>query len=130
MKLLQALIIAGVLVGCGSSDPTSPLDPFSPEISSVVDNFQLQASNVADVTATVEYSWENTGTVANVDHSTTTSAGAATLVILDASDAVVYDATLEPSNNETTESGTSGTWTIRLVLADYDGTLNFRAQKP
>lgn len=128
MKILKLLAVCGLLVGCGS-DPTAPLAAFEPEVSNAVDNFALQATDVTDVGATIVYSWSNTGTVASVDHSTTVSNGSATLVIEDASGAVVYNAPLEASLNEATLDGQSGTWTIRLILDGYDGTLNFRVQK-
>ncbi|MDH3298369.1 MAG: hypothetical protein OEM96_08870 [Gemmatimonadota bacterium] len=128
MKAMRTLLLAGLLVGCGS-DATSPLDAFQPEISNVVDNFQLQASDVVDVAGILEYSWTNTGTVATVDHSTTVSAGSVRVIIEDAAGSVVYDAALEASKNEATGTGQSGDWTIRLILVDYDGTLNFRVQK-
>lgn len=128
MRIVPAVVIACALVGC-SSNPASPLDPFSPEITNATDNFELQATDVVDASGTLDYPWTNTGTVATIDHSTTTSAGSATLIVFDADGTIVYDAALSPSNNATTGSGTAGTWTIRLVLADYDGTLNFRAQK-
>jgi len=128
MKPLKVLLIVGLLVGCGS-DTTAPLANFEPEVSNVVDNFALQASDVTDVAATLVYSWDNTGTVASVDHSTTVSGGSATLVIEDASGTVVYNAPLEASMNEATLDGQTGIWTIRLVLVGYDGTLNFRVQK-
>ena len=122
------LVVCGLLVGCGS-DTTAPLATFEPEVSNVVDNFALQASDVTDVGATLVYTWNNTGTVASVDHSTTVSGGSATLVILDDSGTEVYNAPLEASLNEATLEGQTGTWTIRLVLVGYDGTLNFRVQK-
>lgn len=130
MKHLSVLIIAAMMVGCGGSNPASPLDPFSPEIINGVDSFELQATNVTDVTATVDYAWENTGTSANIDQSTTTASGTATLVMWDASGSEVYNAPLATSGSVSTSAGSSGTWTIRLILGNYDGTLNFRAQKP
>lgn len=128
MRGVRMLVVCGLLVGCGS-DTTAPLATFEPEVSNVVDNFALQASDVTDVGATLVYTWNNTGTVASVDHSTTVSGGSATLVILDDSGTEVYNAPLEASLNEATLEGQTGTWTIRLVLVGYDGTLNFRVQK-
>ena len=125
---MKVLLIVGLLVGCGS-DTTAPLANFEPEVSNVVDNFALQASDVTDVGATLVDTWKKTGTVASGDHSTTVSGGSATLVILDDSGTIVYNATLEASLNEATLDGQTGTWTIRLVLVGYDGTLNFRVQK-
>jgi len=124
--ILVAVLIA--LSGCGS-DPTDPLAQFEPQVTNSTDSFQLQASNVTDVGTTLQYSWENTGTQASVDHSTTTVGGVAGLVIKDASGATVYEQGLTPSLNEDTSSGSTGTWTIRVVLNAYSGTLNFRVQK-
>jgi len=129
MKSLKALVIVSILVGCGSN-PSAPLDAFSPEITNAVDNFQLQATDVVDVTTVANYAWENTGTSANIDQSTITSSGTASLVILDDSGTEVYNAPLDPSGSVSSGAGTSGTWTIRLILGAYDGTLNFRVQKP
>lgn len=126
----KALILAMLLMSsaCGS-DPTDPLAEFEPEVNNATDSFQLQASDVTDVGATMQYTWENTGSLASVDHSTTTAAGGAGLVIRDADGTIVYDQALAPSLNEDTSSGTAGMWTITLGLSDYTGTLNFRVQK-
>jgi hypothetical protein len=96
----------------------------------VADSLQLQASDVRSVTATLTYKWRNTGTVANVNHSTITTAGTARLVVRSADGTLVYDKTLVPSLNEQTAGGVAGEWTARLVLTGYSGTLNFRLQKP
>ncbi|MBL8988616.1 MAG: hypothetical protein JNJ80_20245 [Gemmatimonadetes bacterium] len=119
------LLVASLLVG-GCSDP---LGPFEPEITNATDNFQLQANGVVGLSSTLTYSWANTGTRATVNHSTTTTAGTAELVIRDAAGTIVYDKDLVPSLNEATASGTAGTWTLQLRMTTYSGTLNFRVQK-
>ena len=125
-----ALLVVGLMVfsACGS-DPTDPLAGFEPQVTNATDNFQLQATDVADVGTIVQYSWENTGAQASVDHSTTTAGGAAALVIRDADGTVVYEQGLAPSLNEDTSSGSAGTWTISVALTEYSGTINFRVQK-
>jgi hypothetical protein len=125
-RITPVIVLLGLLLGAGCSDP---LGPFEPEITNATDNFQLQATGVTAVTATLSYSWVNTGTRATINHSTTTAAGTAQLTIRDAAGTVVYDKGLVPSLNEPTSSGTVGTWTLQLRLTDYSGTLNFRAQK-
>ena len=105
------------------------LAPFQPQVTSATDNFQLQATGVQKRSATLNYSWENTGTRAKINHSTTTSLGTARLIITDAGGTQMYEKTLLPSLSDTTAIGTSGTWGIRLVLSNYSGTLNFRVQK-
>jgi hypothetical protein len=114
------------LAGCSDD----ALAPFQPEITNATDSFQLQATGVSNVTATLTYAWRNTGTVANVNHSTTTAAGSARVVIRASNGSQVYDKALVPSLNEQTNTGVSGDWRIQLVLANYSGTLNFRVQKP
>lgn len=123
---LRHLALASVFALAGCSDP---LAPFQPEVSNATDSFGMQATGVTGLTTTRSYSWSNTGTRATVNHSTTTSAGSVQLTILDGAGTVVYDRALAPSLNEPTQSGTAGTWTVRLRMTDYSGTLNFRAQK-
>ena len=129
MKLRTSVMISVLFLGACGGETTAPLAPFEPQISNTADNFQLQASNVLDVGSTLDYSWENTGTQASVDHSTTLTAGSARVIVKDANGTTVYDADLLPSKNEQTAIGASGTWTISLVLSNYSGTLNFRVQK-
>lgn len=121
------LIMAAVLMVSQCSD--NSLAPFQPEITNAPDNFQLQATNVKNRTTTLTYTWSNSGARASVDHSTTTSAGSAQLVIEETGGATVYDHSLVPSLTDTTSTGSTGAWKIRLILDHYSGTLNFRVQK-
>ena len=130
MSLLRRSVLItflGLLLGGCSDDP---LAPFEPEINNATDSFQFQATGVSDVTTTLTYAWRNTGTLANVNHSTTTTSGQARLVIRTAGGTVVYDKQLQPSLNEPTTAGVSGDWRIDVILTNYTGTLNFRVQKP
>jgi len=126
MAAIPLIIICMLTISRCADDP---LAPFQPEVTSVTDNFQLQATGVKGRSATLNYSWENTGTQAKINHSTTTTIGTARLIIMDADGISVYEETLVPSLTDTTTVGTSGTWKIRLVLNNYSGTLNFRVQK-
>jgi hypothetical protein len=129
MKKAGLLVAALMVLSACGSDPTDPLADFQPQVNNATDSFQLQATDVTDVGAILQYSWENTGVQASVDHSTTTAGGGAALVIKDANGATVYDNGLAPSLNEDTSSGTAGTWTLAVALTNYSGTLNFRVQK-
>lgn len=129
MKRMAALFAALMIASGCNDETTAPLAPFEPQVTNAADNFQLQATDVTDVGTTLQYSWENTGTQASVDHSTTTASGTAQVVIRDASGVIVYNQGLVPSLNEDTSSGSSGTWRISLMLSEYSGTLNFRVQK-
>ncbi|MHB8838688.1 MAG: hypothetical protein ACYC7F_07020 [Gemmatimonadaceae bacterium] len=123
MALAAALVLA---LGACAGDS---LSPFEPQINSATDNFQLQATNVTNVSSTRTYAWVNTGTRASVNHSTVTSAGSTLVVIKDATGAVVYSSALSASLNEATIAGQPGNWSIQLTLTGYSGTLNFRVQK-
>jgi hypothetical protein len=118
-------VLTGVLAGCKNDS----LAPFEPQIGNIQDSFQLQATNVSNVSATLVYSWKNSGTRATINHSTTTTAGSTMLVIKDSIGTTVYSKALSPSLNEPTSAGVAGTWSITLTLTNYSGTLNFRAQK-
>jgi len=114
-----------VAVACNDS-----LAPFQPEIANLPDNFQLQATNVKAVTNTFEYTWQNSGTTANVNQATTVAAGTAQLTILDSQGTQVYTRDLAENGTFQTTPGTTGAWKIRMALTNYSGTLNFRAQRP
>lgn len=126
LRSLGLLVFVATVAGACSDNP---LEPFQPEITNATDNFQLQATAVTGVTSTETYSWNNTGTRATVNHSTTITAGSAQLTIRDGTGTVVYTRALVPSLNEATSTGTAGTWTIVLTMTSYSGTLNFRVQK-
>lgn len=118
----------GIMAGCG--DDNNTLSPqFQPEIMNNPDNFQFQATGVTNVTQTLNYSWTNTGTAANVDQSCAIAQGGATVQIRDSQGTLVYTRTLADGGTYATSTGVAGTWTIRVILNDLDGTLNFRAQK-
>ena len=122
------LLALALLLGAAACSD-DPLAPFQPEVSNVPDTFQLQATGVTNRSATLNYTWSNTGTMGTVNHSTTTTAGSARVIIHDSAGALVYDETLVPSLNENTLAGATGNWTIQLILSNYSGTLNFRVQK-
>jgi hypothetical protein len=118
-------ILIGVLGGCKNDS----LAPFQPEIGNIQDSFNLQATNVSNVSTTLVYAWNNSGTRASINHSTTTTAGSTLLVIKDSIGTTVYSKALAPSLNEPTSVGIAGPWSITLTLTNYSGTLNVRAQK-
>ncbi|MDX1395227.1 MAG: hypothetical protein R3195_12595 [Gemmatimonadota bacterium] len=126
-RTIRALTL---LVLTASACTDDPLGPFQPEVTNAPDSFQLQATDVTGVTSTLTYTWSNSGIVANVDHSTTTTDGTARLIVRASDGTQVYDEELVASRNEPTEAGPAGDWTIQLVLTRYSGTLNFRLQTP
>lgn len=126
---LIAVVILLATVGCSRRQSLNN-PAFQPQITNQTDNFALQATNVTNVTQTLQYPWQNTGTSANVNQATVLTAGTATLTILDAAQQQVYTNSLTANGTFPTTTGTTGNWTIRLVLSGVSGTLNFRVQKP
>jgi len=126
-RLAAALLLVGV-AACDSGNVIGPEN--EPEVTNVADNFQWQVSNLSNVTQTLTYTWQNTGTVANVDQATSPSGGSATLTIRDADGTQVYGRGLSENGTFQTDTGPSGSWTIVVELSGADGTFNFRVQKP
>ena len=124
--MMVGILLAGSVSACGDD----PLAPFEPEVANLTDSFQLQATDVTGITTTVQYSWQNTGTTANVNQASVKNAGTAVLTISDASGTQVYSQDLAANGTFQTSAGTTGGWTVRVVLNDFSGTLNFRAEKP
>ncbi len=124
-RRLAPAFVALALAACG--DDT--LAPFQPEIGNSADTFQFQVTALTNVTTTVEYPWQNTGTSANVNQSTSLTAGAASVTITDASGATVYSKALTDNGTFQTSAGQAGSWRIRVVLQGASGAVNFRVQK-
>lgn len=119
---------AGLVVGCSSGNVIGPNN--QPEVTNLTDSFQFQATGLDNITQTLSYTWQNTGTVANVDQSGTLTGGSATLVIRDAAATQVYSRNLGETGTFATTTGTQGAWSVQVVLTNASGTVNFRAQKP
>jgi len=124
---LLALVVLAGLVACSDS-PTSP--GVQPQITNLTDDFAYQVTDVQNYSSTDSYGWQNTGTDATVDHSTSLTGGSATLIILDATGTQVYSRPLDQSGSFATATGTAGSWTIRIVYASTTSpAVNFRVQK-
>lgn len=116
------------LAACSSSNVIGPEN--EPEVNNATDNFQWQVSNLDNVSQTLSYTWQNTGTAANVNQSTNPSGGSVRLRIRDADGTEVYSRSLSENGTFLTTGGTTGAWTIDVELSGASGTFNFRVQKP
>lgn len=121
------LLAVVLLAGCGS-DPVQPL--LEPQVVNETDTFQFQATTNGETSQSFQYSWQNTGTSANIDQSTVLNSGGAIVTITDADGTQVYSRDLNQDGNFPTSQGVAGSWTIRVVLTKAVGGLNFRAEKP
>jgi hypothetical protein len=124
---IAGLLVLLALAGCGGGNVLNPR--FQPEVNNQVDNFQFQATGVTNVSQTLNYSWQNTGTQANLNQASTVASGMATLSIRDANGTMVYSSDLSGNGTFVTMSGVAGNWRIEVFLSNYSGTLNFRLQK-
>ena len=137
MRVMTSIPIRGialaalVFVAACSSDPTAP-PGIQPQITNLTDAFSFQITNLNNVTGTYDYTWQNTGTLARVTHSTNAGAtGTATLVLRDAVGTQVYSGTLASSGQPVSSpAGVAGAWTVRLVFTGYGNTqVNFAVAK-
>jgi hypothetical protein len=113
------------LVACGDGGLVGPVL----DVSSQVDNFQFQGSSLGDLSETLSYNWEMTGTVAEVIHATVLAGGAATLILRDANGVEVYNRDLNVQGTFESAAGTAGRWEIAIVLANAGGIVRFGVQK-
>jgi len=125
-----ALAILVFLAACGD-DPVAP-PGIEPQIVNNTDAFSYQITSLADVTGTYNYTWQNTGTLAKVTHSSNAGAtGTATLTLLDAAGTQVYSGAMTSSGEPVSSPvGIAGAWTIRVTYTDYtNAQVNFRVAK-
>jgi len=127
LSAIASLLLLAVASGCGN-DPVSPGRDW--QVNNAPDTFQFQATAMENYTTTLQYSWSNSGTTANVDQSSSVSDGSASLTLRDANGTQVYSRNLGQNGSFSSAAGTSGTWTVTVTMSKTTGTLNFRAQKP
>ena len=130
-RCVLACLVMAASAGTAACNGSNPIGPSNqPEIANNRDNFQFQASNLRDTTQTLTYTWENTGTTANVNQSGQITRGTATLTIRDSANTQVYSRDLATTGTFVTMAGAPGNWRIEVRLSNLTGTLNFRLQKP
>ncbi len=120
-----ALAALALVAACGDG-PTAP--GIQPQISNLTDTFSYQVTSIQGFTGTYTYTWQNTGTLARITHSSNSGAtGTATLVVRDAAGTQVYSGLLVSSGQPlSAPAGVAGAWTINVVYSDYSNTqVNF-----
>lgn len=124
---LVLLCVLAAAMACSKSDPVVP--GIQPEVINSTDNFQFQVTSMKNYTGTLQYVWDNTGTMAKANHSCAMTGGGATLVLVDAATSQVYGESLAQNGDFFSSAGTSGSWKIRVVCTKASGTINFRVDK-
>lgn len=124
-----ALTALALVAACGDG-PTAP--GLQPQITNLTDAFSYQVTSIQGFTGTYTYTWQNTGTVALVSHSSDAGAtGTATVVVRDAAGTQVYSGQMVSSGQPATSpAGIAGAWTINVVYSNYSNTqVNFGVLK-
>lgn len=124
---LPSIVLICLVLGACSDNTVNPR--FEPEISNKTDDFQFQVTGLDKVSQTLHYTWQNTGTVANINQASSISSGSAILTINDAVGTEVYRKDLSENGTLVTGEGTAGGWRITVDFSGVNGTINFRAQK-
>jgi len=121
------LAIFAALLGCGGGN--NVLAPqFQPQVNNAADNFQFQSTGVQNVTQTLQYNWQNSGTHASINQACSINPGSAILTLRDAGGKTVYSGDLAANGTFTSIAGTAGTWTVQVSFSNTSGTVNFRVQ--
>ena len=130
-RAARALQVGAVLFTLSSlsCNLTSFTGVYTPVITNDTDNYEFQVT-LKGITNREEDRWQNTGNAANVTLSSAVSGGTATVSIMDADGTVLYTHALDGSGLGGTGAGTSGLWTIVVVMTNTTGTLDFKVQKP
>ena len=127
LSIRAAALVALAFAAACSDSPTAP-PGIQPQITNLADAFSYQVSSIQDFTGTNTYTWQNTGTLAQISHASDAGAtGTATLVVRDAAGTQVYSGQLVSSGQPlSTPAGVAGNWTIQVVYSNYSNTqVNF-----
>lgn len=140
-------VAAVVLLAVACNESTAP--EFNLAVVNNPDSFAAQSASVINGNADQEFTWQNTGTRANVTDATVINGGVSRVVIKDAANVIVYDKSLtpnspaptqtrfagasefesQPASAEATQAGVAGTWRIEILLSGFSGTFNLLVQK-
>lgn len=130
LSVRNAALSVLVLVAACSKSPTAP--GIQPQITNNTNTFSYQVTSIQNFSGTNIYTWQNTGTVAKITHSSAAGAtGTATLTVQDAAGTEVYSGQLVSSGQPlSAPAGVAGAWTIKVVYASYGSTqVNFAVLK-
>jgi len=115
------------LISCNEDNTLNP--QFEPEITNNTDIFEFQVTGVDNVTQKLTYTWENTGTQANINQASIITSGSAILEIEDINGDSVYLKNLNENGSFTSVFGFSGDWRITVTLSKMNGDINFKVEK-
>ena len=123
-----AVLALGAASACSEANVIGPSNQL--QVANQPGTFEWQVTALDQVTQTLTYTWENPGTVANVDQSTSLGSGSATLEVRDDAGTVVYGRSLADNGTYQTSAGAAGSWTVTVTMDGASGALNFRLYTP
>lgn len=130
LRAAAAVAALAFVAACGDG-PTAP-PGIQPQITNLTDAFAYQISDIQSATGSYNYTWQNTGTLAQISHASDAGAtGTATVVVRDAAGTQVYSGQLASSGQPVSSpAGVAGAWTISVVYSNYSNTqVNFAVTK-
>jgi outer membrane biogenesis lipoprotein LolB len=128
LRFATAALALLVLPACSSGNSLGPDNDV--QVSNNTDTFEWQATAMDNISQTLTYNWQNTGTTADVNQSSNITSGSGTLTVWDDAGTQVYTRTLTEDGTFTTIAGTAGTWKVEVKLSGTSGVVNFRLEKP
>ena len=131
MNSHSRIALAGlILLTSACSESNNALAPeYQPEVVNTANvAFSFQATGLQDITDNLTYTWNASSGSVIIHPATATLSGTITLNLRDAAGTVIYNGTVPASGDITPPNGAGGLWTIRVMLSDYTGTINFAVQ--
>ncbi|HWR17662.1 MAG TPA: hypothetical protein VN577_22725 [Terriglobales bacterium] len=127
--LAVVILMMAAASACGGNSNNALSPQFQPQVANLTDNFQFQTTGITNVTQTLDYNWQNSGTRASINQACAITSGTAMLTIRDPQGLVVYSGDMKANGTFTSIAGVTGAWQIHIELTNTTGTLNFRVQK-
>jgi hypothetical protein len=126
--LAAGLLLLALAAACDYT--TAPLST-EPQVTNNPDDFRLQVNNLNNVSGSLEYTWQNSGTVAAVTQTPGAgSFGTATITIRDNAGTQVYSRDLKQTGPFVSmPAGAAGSWTIHVDIEGFYGTIDVHVQK-
>lgn len=123
-------LIAAVVLTLGSLACTDfTASPFVPTVTNELDNFDFKVVATAE-SRTIRYTWTTTASSADVNLSSSLTAGTARVTITAPDTTEVFAHALDGSGATVTGAAATGDWLIIITLSNVTGTVHFSLSKP
>jgi hypothetical protein len=118
--------IVALCLGLAACDA---LAAFEPQFTNNTDDLQFQITGPG-VSGSRDVTWQNTGTLANVNQASQLIGGTGSFTIRDANGTLVYGGNLANNGSfVSSPAGAAGAWTIHVEANNLSGTVSVRVQR-